>query len=63
MFPNNIFFLFNHRIQQVEGFLEEKLLDILQDPARVLMGDKSSFQIFPKTGKVSACLGDKIFIS
>jgi len=63
VFPNNIFFLFSHRIQQVEGFLEEKLLDILQDPTRILKGDKSSFQFFPNTGKVSACLRDKIFIS
>ena len=63
MFTNNIFFLFNHRIQQVEGFLEETLLDILQDPTRIFNGDKSSFHLSPKTGNVLACQGDKIFIS
>jgi len=63
VFPNNIFFLFNHRIQQVEGFLEEKLLDILQDPPRIFNSDKLSFQLSPKTGKVLARQGDKIFIS
>jgi hypothetical protein len=55
-----MFFFFNYRLHQVEDVLEEdKSLDILQDPTRILNGDESSFQFFPKTGKVLACKGDK----
>jgi len=52
--------LFSYRLQRFEDVLEEeKFLDILQDPTRIFNDDKSSFQFFPKTGKILACKGDK----
>ena len=59
-FQRNIFFFFSFRLHQVDDVLvEEKSLDFLQDPTRIFNSDKSSFQFFPKTGKVLECTGDK----
>jgi hypothetical protein len=47
--PNVTYFsFFSYRLQQVVDILgEERSLDIIQDPARIFIGDKSSFQFFP----------------
>jgi hypothetical protein len=44
---------------QKSGSEKVQSVDILQDPTRIFNGDKPSFHLCPKAGKVLKCKGDK----